>query len=197
MAFDELIPDDASRRAFLRIAGAGLAGGSSVLLSACGGSSPAKNKLVAGSDPAAVRRTDISVLNAVLDLEHAAVFAYIAGIPLLSGHTRGAAAQFLGHELAHVSKLESTIRGAGGEPNPARSSYPLTNPRGAAQVLDILSTTESTLIDAYLGAIPKLEPGWLRAVAAGILANQGQHLSVLKLLQGRRPVPSAFVTASE
>jgi hypothetical protein len=57
--------------------------------------------------------------------------------------------------------------------------------------------TESTLIDAYLGAIPKLKPGWLRAVAAGILANQGQHVSVLKLLQGRRPVPSAFVTASE
>jgi hypothetical protein len=197
MAFDELIPDDASRRAFLRSAGAGLAGGSGLLLSACGGSSTAKKKLVAGSDPAAVRRTDISVLNDVLDLEHAAVFAYIAGVPLLSGHARAAAAQFLAHELAHVAKLESTIKGAGGEPNPPRPSYPLTNPRGAAQVLDILSMTESTLIDAYLGAIPKLKPGWLRAVAAGILANQGQHVSVLKLLQGRRPVPSAFVTASE
>jgi hypothetical protein len=197
MAFDELIPDDASRRAFLRTAGAGIAGGSGLLLSACGGSSKAKEKLVAGSDPAAVRRTDISVLNDVLDLEHAAVFAYIAGIPLLSGHARAAAAQFLSHELAHVSKLESTVRGAGGKPSPARSSYPLTNPRDADQVLEILSTTESTLINAYLDAIPKLMPGWLRAVAAGILANQGQHISVLKLLRGRRPVPSAFVTASE
>jgi len=197
MAFDELPPDDRSRRAFLRNAGIGLAGGSSLLISACGGSGKAKPKLIAGSDPAAVRHADISIMNGVLDLEYTAIGAYIAGIPLLSGHARAAAAQFLGHELSHASKLQSTIKGAGGKPHPQPASYGLTSPKNAAQVLDMLNTAESSLVEAYLTAIPKLMPGWLRAVAAGILANEGQHISVLKALQGRRPVPSAFVTASE
>ncbi len=197
MASDELLPDDPSRRAFLRTAGVGLAGGSSLLVAACGGASKGKTKLVAGSDPLAVRDADISILNGVLDLEYTAIAAYTAGIPLLSGHARAAAAQFLGHELSHATKLETTIRGAGGKPNAQRANYSLSNPRNPAQVLDILGTAESSLIDAYLSAIPKLLPGWLRAVAAGILANEGQHISVLGTLQGRRPVPGAFVTASE
>ncbi|HWF73181.1 MAG TPA: ferritin-like domain-containing protein [Solirubrobacteraceae bacterium] len=196
MAFDELIPDDRSRRAFLRTAGAGLAGGSGLLVAACGGAGKAKTKRIAGSEPPAVRLADISIMNHVLDLEHAAVLAYTAGIPLLTGHGGAAAAQFLGHELSHVAKLESTIRGAGGKPNPPPAN-PLSTPQDPTQVLDILEAAESSLVDAYLAAIPRLMPGWLRAVAAGMLASEGQHISVLRGLQGRRPVPAAFVTASE
>ncbi|HWF34341.1 MAG TPA: ferritin-like domain-containing protein [Solirubrobacteraceae bacterium] len=196
MPSDELLSADASRRVFLRTAGVGMAGASAFVLSACGSSRP-KTKLVAGSDPLAVRQADIEILNSVLDLEYTAIAAYTAGIPLLTGHARAAAAQFLGHELSHAMKLASTIRGAGGKPNRQPSTYALTNPRDAAQVLDTLGTTESSLIDGYLTAIPKLVPGWLRAVAAGILANEGQHVSVLRLLQAQPPVPSAFVTASE
>jgi bacterioferritin (cytochrome b1) len=197
MASDELLPDQPSRRAFLRTSGVGLVGASGLLLAGCGGGSSAKSKLIAGSYPDAVRESDISILNGVLDLEYTAIAAYTAGIPLLSGHARGAAAQFLGHELSHASKLVSTIKGAGGKPHPQAANYPLTNPKDAAGVLDILNTTESSLVDAYLAAIPRLMPGWLRSVAAGILANEGQHISVLRALQGRRPVPAAFVTASE
>jgi hypothetical protein len=200
MAFDDefLLCDDdrsRSRRAFLR-AGVGLAAGSSVLVSACGGSTKAKQKLIAASDPPAVRHDDISILNGVLDLEHAAVLAYTAGTPLLSGHGGAAAAQFLGQELSHVAKLESTIRGAGGKPHPP-PAHPLRSPGSPAEVLGVLKAAEAALVDAYLAAIPRLMPGWLRAVAAGILANQAQHISVLDALQGRRPVPHAFVTASE
>lgn len=197
MASDELLPHHPSRRALLRSAGLGLAGGSTLLLSACGGASKPRVTLIAGSYPRAVRVADIAVLNHVLDLEYTAVAAYEAGIPLLSGHARAAAARFLGHELSHATKLASTIKGAGGKAHPPQASYDLGHPRSEAAVLEGLRATESSLIDAYLAAIPKLTPGWLRAVAAGILANESQHVSVLDLVQGRRPVPSAFVTAND
>ena len=194
MHFDEHLPDLRSRRAFLRTAGVGLAGGSSVLLTACGASKP--KKLIAGSAPVQVRLTDISILNGVLDLEHTAIAAYTAGIPLLTGRARAAATRFLGQELSHAVKLAGTIKGAGGKANPPRASYDLGTPGDEAAVLDVLNSTESLLVDAYLSAIPKLMPGWLRAVAAGILANEGQHIAVLQGVRGRTPVPSAFVTAA-
>lgn len=191
MPFDESLPDPRSRRAFLRTAGVGLAGGSSLLVTACGASTP--KKLVAGSDPVAVRDADISILNGVLDLEHRAIAAYTAGIPLLSGRARAAATRFLGQELSHAMKLQGTIKGAGGKANPPRASYDLGSPQGEAQVLELLNATESLLVKGYLGAIPRLVPGWLRGAAAEILANEGQHISVLRGFQGRTPVPSAFL----
>ncbi|MEA2198243.1 MAG: hypothetical protein QOJ25_2294 [Solirubrobacteraceae bacterium] len=187
----------ASRRAFLRLSGASLAGGSGALLTACGGGSGAKRKLVAGSEPAAVRRADISIMNGVLDLEHTAIAAYTAGIPLLTGRARAAATRFLRQELSHASKLHDTIKGAGGKPHLAKASYDLGSPDSETDVLDMLRALEKSLLSAYLAAIPELMPGWLRAVAAGILANEAQHISVLRSVQGQRPVPSAFVTASE
>jgi bacterioferritin (cytochrome b1) len=184
-----------SRRAFLRTAGAGLAAGSSVLLTACGGSGA--KKLVAGSESVEVRESDVSVMNGVLDLEHTAIAAYTAGIPLLGGRALAAGTRFLAQELAHATALQGLIMGAGGKPNLPRASYDLGNPRGQADVLSMLSTIEGSLVEAYLDAIPKLSPGWLRAEAAGILANEGQHIAVLRAARGEPPVPSAFVTSSE
>ena len=84
-----------------------------------------------------------------------------------------------------------------GRANQPQANYDLGTPRNGGQVLDLLYRTESSLLDVYLVAIPKLAPGWLRAVAAGILANESQHISVLQTVRGRPPVPSAFVTARE
>jgi hypothetical protein len=190
-------PAHPSRRAFLRVTGAGLAGGAGALLTGCGGRSKPKPKLVAGSVPVAVRRADVAIMNRALDLEHYAIAAYTAGIPLLSGRARAAATRFLGQELSHASKLHDTIKGAGGKPNSPRASYDLGSPGSEADVLEMLRRTEASMIAAYLAAVPELMPGWLRAVAAGILANEAQHISVLRAAQGRRAVPSAFVTASE
>ena len=197
MASDDLLPSYSSRRAFLRVTGAGLAVGSGALVAGCGGGSKPKRKLVAGSAPVAVRRTDIAIMNRALDLEHYAIAAYTAGIPLLTGHARAAATRFLGQELSHASKLHDTIKGAGGKPSAPQASYHLGTPGSEADVLEMLRRTEESLLTAYFVAVRELMPGWLRAVAAGILANEAQHISVLRAAQGRRAVPSAFVTASE
>ena len=186
-----------SRRAFLRTAGVGLAGGSSLFLSGCGSSKPTKQQAAAASETLAVRASDVQILNGVLDLERTAVAAYTAGIPLLSGRTRAAAVRFLGQELTHVTALSGAIKGSGGKANPPRASYNLGNPREPAQVLALLDAIEASLVDGYLDAIPKLSPGWLRADVASILANEGQHISILRAARGLPPAPSAFLTTSE
>jgi bacterioferritin (cytochrome b1) len=199
MASNEPLPAQRSRRAFLRTAGIGVAASSTVMISSCGGESKPKQTFVGGSEAPEAREDDVELLNGVLALEHAAIAAYTAGIPLLSGHgwVRIGATRFLGQELQHAQKLEATIRGAGGKPTPPQARYHLGTPRDAAEVLEMLRATESALIGAYLAAIPQLTPGWLRAVAAGILANESQHVSVLRAQQGRPEVPGAFVTGAE
>ena len=56
---------------------------------------------------------------------------------------------------------------------------------------------EQATVRAYLDAIPKLTPGAARSAAASILANEAQHVSVLRRNLGLDPIPSAFVTARE
>jgi hypothetical protein len=196
---DETPHDPRSRRAFLRTAGAGgAAGASAVLLAACGGSAPRSSKqAAAASETLEIRASDVEILNTVLDLEHAAIAAYTAGIPLLTGRPRAAAVRFLGQELSHATKIAGAVKGAGGKPNEPRARYDLGNPRGPAQVLALLDQVESSLVDVYLDAIPKLSPGWLRANVASILANEGQHIAVLRSARGLPPAPSAFLTANQ
>lgn len=53
---------------------------------------------------------------------------------------------------------------------------------------------ENTAIAAYIDALPKLSQGDLRATAAGIIANEAEHVTVLLDALGRDPLPAAFVT---
>ena len=199
MDLDETLKDPRSRRAFLHTAGAGgLAASTGLFVAACGGSSPlSKSREAAESETLVIRASDVEVLNTVLDLEHMAIAAYTAGIPLLSGRARAAAVRFLGQELSHATKLAGAVRGAGGKPSPPQASYDLGNPRGPAQVLALLDQLEGSLVDVYLDSIPKLSPGWLRADVASILANEGQHIAMLRAARGLPPAPSAFLTPGQ
>ena len=165
-----------------------------MLLTACGTSARSKPKLLSGSSTA--RHTDIALLNGLLVLERTAIVAYTAAGALLSGHARAAATQFLGQELSHAGKLITVIRGAGGKPGPPPSTSDHGTPDSEAEVIDTLRAVEAALLSGYLDAIPKLSHGWLRSIAAGIFANEAEHVSVLRILQGQPPVPFAFVTAS-
>jgi rubrerythrin len=131
----------------------------------------------------------------VLDVEHAAIAAYTAGIPLLGHPAIDYAKQFLAHELSHVAELSALIHDGGGKPNAALTTYDLGHPRSAQDVLALLRGAERMTIGAYLDAIPKLTERRIRSTMASILANEAEHVSVLRTTLGERPVPSAFVTA--
>jgi Ferritin-like domain len=174
----------------LRAAGAGLAG---LLAAGCGHTS--LKAQVHNEKP--VLDSDVELLNHLLDLEHWAVAAYTAATPLLPPATVKAGQLFLGDELSHAGDLAGLVRAAGGKPIEPRPSYPLGNPRGSTEVIGVLHTVEQALITAYLDAIPRLQPGTLKQHVVAILANDAQHLAVVRAALHLPAVPSAYVTGRE
>jgi hypothetical protein len=175
--------------------GASGAAGVALALTGCGRSHPAAAHV--STLPEDLKAVDAAIFNGLLDAEHAAAAAYIAGIPLLSDHNQRAAKHFLVQEVAHITQLSNLVSVAHGVPNGPRASYDLGHPRNQTQVLELIHRAERLTIRAYLDAIPKLTPGPPRAAAASILANEAQHISVIRRNLGQDPVPDAVVTAAE
>jgi len=182
-----------SRRSLLSAAGA-TAAGAGLLLVGCGRSKslPARVKKVGG-----VPKSDIPILEPLLELEYFAIAAYTAGIPLLARGQLPAARRFLYQELSHAGELSGLIRRTTGKAPPPQPSYDLGHPRDSTDVLALLHRIESSQLAAYLDAIPRLSPGAVRAAAAAILSNDAQHVSMLRLLSGSAPIPAAFVSGRE
>lgn len=187
----------ASRRTFVRAAAAAAAGGSAALVAAC---STHRRKPppvdTPGAKPDALQ-AEVGLLNSVLDVEHRAIAAYTAAIPLLSGQAHSAARRFLSQEFAHAAELSALIHKGGGKPNLPSPSYSLGNPQGVAGVLALLHSIEREQIAAYLDLLPKLTPGTVRSTLAAVLANEAEHISIVRAELGAAPVPRAFVTAAE
>ena len=185
-------PDEpSSRRGVLCAAGAALAG---AVLAGCGSSQSIRAQ-VQNSRP--VLHTDVDLLNHLLHLEHVAIAAYTAGIPLLAPATHKAGQLFLNDEISHAGDLAGLVRAAGGKPIKPAPSYELGHPRTSQEVLQLLHDVENAQIAAYVDAIPVLEPGTLKQQVASILANDAQHVAVVRAALGQPAIPSAFVTGRE
>jgi rubrerythrin len=182
--------DGGSRRAFLT-SGAGVTG--AALLGGCGGGGPLREKVRSG---ARVSRADVEPLNTLLDVEHYAIAAYAAGIPLLHDPQAKSTIQFLAQEMAHSVQLGDLIRQAGGKPHLPKISYDLGHPRAAAEVLDLLQHVERTQLRVYLDVLPRLSAGKTRSAVVSIFANEAQHLAMLRWQTGHAPAPEALVTGS-
>jgi Ferritin-like domain len=173
------------------IAGAGAAGGG-LLIAGCGTRS-LRSRVKKG---AKVAPADVDVLNQLLALEYHAVAAYTAGIPFLRRPEHKAAKQFLGQEVTHASTLAGLIKQAGGKPVTPEPSYDLGRPR-EDDILALLHKLEADQLQGYIELIPALTKGKLRATAAAIMANDAQHLAVIRQQQGQPPIPSPFATGRE
>jgi Ferritin-like domain len=184
-------PDDpSSRRGVLRAAAAGLAG---VLLAGCG--SESIKQQVHNSQPALA--SDVDLLNHLLHLEHVGIAAYTAGIPLLDQPTAKAGQLFLNDEISHAGDVAGLVREAGGKPIKPAPSYDLGHPRTSREVLMLLREVEDAQIKAYVNAVAVLKPGTLKQQVASILANDAQHVAVVRAALGQPAIPSAFVTGRE
>jgi hypothetical protein len=186
----------APRRELLASAGTSLAAGSAVILAGCGRQAHVPRQAVKKA-PAPVKQRDVEILSAALALERRTVAAYTAGIPLLPRSQAKAAKQFLNEELQHTGELLALIKAAGGVAPPRADTYDIGHPRNGAGVLAILHELERAQVAGYLQVLPRLSPGPVRAEVASILANDAQHISILRLAQGTNPLPSAFVTGTE
>ena len=191
MTEDPSEPDASSRRGLLRAAVAGLAG--AVVAAGCGHTSLRAQV----HNAAPVLDTDVALLGQLLHLEHVGIAAYTAGTPLLAPATVKAGKLFLNDELSHAGALAGLIRAAGAKPPKPAPSYELGHPRTSAEVLALLHRIESEQIAAYLAALPRLEPAFVKQSVAAILANDAQHVAVVRAALGRPAVPSAFVSGRE
>jgi hypothetical protein len=174
----------------LRAVGAGIAG---LLVAGCGGQS--LKAQVHNSAP--VLGTDVDLLNQLLHLEHVAIWAYTAATPLLPAAVTKAGQLFLNDELEHAGALAGLIRAAGGKPIKPASSYPLGHPNSSREVLELLHSVENAQLTAYLSALGRLEPGSVKSSIASILANDAQHVAVVRAALHQPAVPSAFVTGRD
>jgi hypothetical protein len=180
-----------SRRGLLRAAGAGVAG---LVVAGCGGSQSLKAQV---NNSAQVLGTDIDLLNGLLHLEHVAIYAYTAATPVLPSSMTKAGALFLNDELNHAGALAGWVKAAGGMPIEQAPSYPIGHPGTSQEVLDMLRGIENMQISAYLGAIARLEPGEVKQSIAAIMANDAQHVAVVRAGLGQPAVPAAFVTGQD
>jgi hypothetical protein len=186
----------ANRRTFLRGAGAGVIL-PAALLGGCGRTGVGQYPSTPHELSPEVVARDVGLLNHALDVEHKAIAAYTAGIPLLSRFGRTAGRQALRQDLAHAAELTVLVRLAHAKGHDPAPSYDLGHPRTEREVLRLLHEVEGAQIATYLDIIPKLSAGFVRATVASILASDAQHLSVLRTQLGEPAVPAALVTAGE
>lgn len=170
-----------------------------VALAGCGASSASRTQRSDELSQQPLTPADVALLNTILALEYHSTAAYTAAIPLLThrGKVQDDAKQFLSQDLTHASTLTGLIHHAGGTPVMAQDSYDLGRPGNTQQMLALLHSVESTVVAGYLRVVPQLSPGKHRADVASMLANDAQHLSVLRLRLHLSPVPSALVTGRE
>ena len=173
------------RRAILAAALAGLL---AAALSSCGGG---------GSSTATDKERDVTVLNAILGRQLAAVAAYGRVLPKLRGADLAAAQQFRAQEQEHVDATTKTLRGIGGESDPPAEKIEASDLKTRADSLEFLYEMESATIDAELNAVSRLTIDWPRPLIASMAANQAQRLVQLRRALGASPletIPSAFET---
>jgi rubrerythrin len=188
--------DGRSRRGL--IGGAAAAAGT-LVLAGCGGSSGSA-RTDSTADQTGTSTTDdtsprdVELLATALELERRTIDAYVACIPLLSKTNAQAAVIWLSAEIQHTGELIALIKQAGGKPAPRANSYELGRmPSNQAQALALLASFEQLQISYYLRTISQLQLATARAAVSTILASDAQHIALLRLVQGKPAVPSAFV----
>lgn len=167
---------------------AGAAALAALALGACGGG---------GGTTTSVpdKEADAAILNQVLTRQMAAVGAYDAVLGGLHGFDRAAARRFRAQEQEHVDAIVKTLRGLGAAAEADDEEIEPEEVRTRSDRLRFLCEVEGVTIDDELSAISKLATPGPRSLLGSIVANQAQHLVLLRRALGGSPletVPVAF-----
>jgi rubrerythrin len=149
---------------------------------------------------------DAAILENAINLERVAVLAYETAIEsgLLTPAVARIARRFRDHEQEHADGLTTALTDLGGSP-PApprgvadvdRVVKGLGAVRSQSDILNFAIELETAAVAAYHDAHSKLLEARLLQTGASIMANEGQHLVVLRMAVRKDPVPNAFETGT-
>jgi hypothetical protein len=189
--------EPSTRRRLLSSAAAGAAALWTVSLAGCGSAARARRRTPQITAPAPPPATpEVAALNAALAAEQQAIAFYTAVTPLLSGSAQRAASRFLAQDLEHAGELRALVALAGGIAHnpPANPQLGLGSAPGRDAILASLRDLEQAQIDAYLRAIPVVKAGYRRQSVAAMLANDAQHVAILRAEAGQPVLAGAFLT---
>lgn len=172
-----------------------------VAVAGCGGgssstSAPAAAPAAQGSaqdvsQPMAQESADALLLDKVLARQEAAVDAYTEVTPTLTApRLRHMAAYFRAQEQEHVDATIKALRGLDAKAEPEAEPVPAGELKSDPERLEFLYEIEGATIDEELSAIGKLEASWPRELLASVVANQGQHRTLLRQALGAGPLAS-------
>ena len=164
-----------------------------LLVGSCGGGDPPP---ATGPKPG----SGAALLSSLLALERASFAAYSACLEVLHGRAQQQVHAMRAQERVHAAGLERLITDLGGEPPPGRSAaeYRRTFPRleTPADALRFVQDLEERQVRAYLEALTELPDLELRTEAAGICADEANHLATARVLQGLPAAEGPFVTGA-
>lgn len=203
-ALRRLDSDPASRKRFLKMAGAGGAGALALLLAACsddddGGASNTSRSDQGGArasdpgrpDPGIARfgRGDVGIAKYALTLEYleADFYRQAAESGMLKGDALELGKVFGEHEQAHVDALEAMLGQLGEQlPDKPKGQFPLESQQA---ILDLAATVENLGAAAYLGQAPKIKDEEVLASALAIHSVEARHAAALNRTLGKPATP--------
>lgn len=168
-------------------------------IAGCGGGDSGPTSVAAVTDasatPSPEQALDGEILNTVLDRQEAAIAAYDQVIPKLAPRLAHMAAYFRAQEQEHVDAVLKAMRGLQTTAEPSDEAIEVGDLKSDRERLVFLYEVESATIDEELSAISKLVAGWPRSLLSSTVANQAEHLTVLRQALGAGPlaaVPGPF-----
>jgi hypothetical protein len=169
-------------------------------LAACGGGGNTTTVTeTTAAAPEVDEQADAEILDEVLARQSGAVTAYERSLGKLQGQRRATALLFLAQEQEHVDGLLKAFRALN---EPARADPEAIEAKGlkteADQVL-FLYELENATIELEQSAIDDLTSPTARTTLLATMANQAQHLVLLRRFLGANlaeSVPNAFETGT-
>jgi hypothetical protein len=155
-----------------------------------GGSSTAVATEAAAPQPTVEAPADAQLLDKVLARQEAAVEAFAAVGRELPPRLARMAAYFRAQEQEHVDAVLKALRGLGSPAEPTAEPLDTSGLESDRERLVFLYEVESATIDEELSAISKLEASWPRSLLASTVANQAQHMTLLRQALGAGPLAS-------
>lgn len=158
-------------------------------LAACGGGGGSSSPSDTDKEAEAV------ILNEILARQTAAVSAYDHSLRGLGGRSLATARLFRVQEQEHVDAIFKSLRSLGAAAEPPQETIEVEGLRSESEYLNFLYELESATIEAELSAVNRLTSPAVRSMLATTVANQAQHLVLLRRLLGAKwqeTVPAPF-----